>query len=85
MGHRPIPTAPIYDFENQSVGQSNIWLEDVPELERLSADDFIDWYLATVEPEFKEWYLLRQEEQCLPTGKRFRLTERTGTRGCGDS
>jgi hypothetical protein len=62
MAHKPVASAPITPFESGTNGQANLWLEDVPELERMTAQQFIDWYLAKMEvqePHFVEWYRLR--------------------------
>lgn len=61
MGHRPIPTAPLWEFENNTGGQNNTWLDDVPELERLSAEEFIDWYLAKMEVEEPAYIAWRKQ------------------------
>lgn len=59
MGSRPMPTVPLSDAElEDTLGRKK---ETEPKLQRMTAQQFVEWYLAEkCEPEFREWYLLRQ-------------------------
>lgn len=81
MGHRPIPTSPISDASGP--GDRVKW-DKVPDIDKLSAEEFIAQYLATCKPDFVEWYLLRQEERdARARGGRIHVTD--NRRVCVDS